>query len=100
METYATSIIDESMQMDDDGTYYGTILASRHGLGDNAFVVRAVHRNSSTGIQENVLCSYKTLSNGDIRVYVDEPVSLRVTLGRGDSVIASIAGEGEEHADT
>lgn len=100
METYATSIIDESMQMDDDGTYYGTILASRHGLGDNAFVVRAVRRNSSTGIQENVLCSYKTLSNGDIRVYVDEPVSLRVTLGRGDSVSASIAGEGEEYADT
>lgn len=100
METYATSIIDESMQMDDDGTYYGTILASRHGLGDNAFVVRAVRRNSSTGIQENVLCSYKTLSNGDIRVYVDEPVSLRVTLCRGDSVTASIVGEGEEHADT
>lgn len=99
METYATSIIDESMQMDDDGTYYGTILASRHGLGDNAFVVRAVRRNSSTGIQENVLCSYKTLSNGDIRVYVDEPVSLRVTLGRGDSVAASIAGEDEEYAD-
>lgn len=99
MNTYATSINAESMEMDDDGTYFGTILATRHKLGENAFVVRAIRRNSSTGIQENVLCSYKTLANGDVRVYVDEPVSLRITLGRGDSVTASTMGEDEEYAD-
>lgn len=47
MDTYATSISAESMQMDDDGTYYGTILASRHNLGDSAFVVRAVRKDNS-----------------------------------------------------
>lgn len=99
MDTFATSISDESMQMDDDGTYYGTVLASRHGLGDNVFVVRAVHRDNTAGTLENVLCSYKTLSNGDIRIYVDEPISLRVTLGRGNPILTSIAGEGETYAD-
>ena len=99
MNTFATSISDESMQMDDDGTYYGTVLASRHGLGENVFVVRAVHRDNTEGTQENVLCSYKTLSNGDIRIYVDEPVSLRVTLGQGNPPLTLTAEEGEEYAD-
>lgn len=44
--------------------------------------MRAVHRNSDLEL-DNVLCAYKVLSTGDIRIYVDEPVSLRVTVGRG-----------------
>lgn len=99
MDTYATSISAESMQMDDDGTYYGTILASRHNLGDSAFVVRAVRKDNSDLSQNNVLCFYKTLSNGDVRVYVDEPVSLRVTIGKGVPVTVTTTEEGEEYAD-
>lgn len=89
METYATSVAASAMVQDEDGTYYGTVLASKHNLGENAFVVRAVRRDTTAQTEENVLCSYKTLTNGDIRIYADEPTSIRVTLGRGNPVNAS-----------
>ena len=99
MDTYATSIAADSMMVDEDGMYYGTVLASRHKLGESAFVVRAVYKDNSDLSQNNVLCAYKTLSNGDIRVYVNEPVSLRVTIGRGIPITTTTTGEDEEHAD-
>lgn len=99
MDTYATSIAASSMMVDDDGMYYGTVLASKHGLGENAFIVRAVHKDNTDLSQNNVLCAYETLSNGDIRVYADEPISLRITIGRGNPITTAIAGEGEEYAD-
>lgn len=99
MEIYSTSISASSMMVDDDGMYYGTILASRHGMGTNAFVVRAVHKNNNTEL-ENVLCAYKTEANGDIKIYADEPVSIRVTIGQGVPLTSlSIAGEGEDYED-
>lgn len=96
---FATSIMGSTMQMDDDGKYYGTVLASRHGMGENAYVARAVHKDGTDSSLDNVLCAYKTLSNGDIRVYVDEPVSLRVTICRGNPTTVTTAGEVEEYAD-
>lgn len=99
MDTYATSISDSSMIRGDDGVYYDTIPASRHGMGTNAFVVRAVYKNADTEL-ENVLCAYKTLANGDIIVYADEPVSIRITIGRGIPITtSSMMGEEEDDAD-
>lgn len=99
MDTYATSITDTSMILQDDGTWCGTILAEKHGLGDSAFIIRAVRRNAD-GKYENVLCSYQTDSVGNISIYTDEAVTLRVTIGRGIPKKAnSIMGEDEEYAD-
>nr|DAU64758.1 MAG TPA: hypothetical protein [Bacteriophage sp.] len=100
MDIYAATITDESMMYDEDNKmYYGTILATDHGFGVNAFVVRAVHRDSQLAL-ENILCSYKVLSNGDVRIYVDEPISLRVTIGRGVPVSRStLLEEGDNYAD-
>jgi hypothetical protein len=100
MDIVAVTISSSSMQLETEtGLYYGTILAEQHNFGVNAFVVRAVYRNSNLEL-DNVLCSYKVLPTGDIRIYVDEPVSLRITVGRGVPVETnSILGEGEENAD-
>lgn len=100
MDTYATSISGSSMMRGDDGVYYGTIPASKHNMGTNAFVVRAVYKNADTEL-ENVLCAYKTQSNGDIIIYADEPVSIRVTIGRGIPLASSsMTGEGEDYEDS
>lgn len=100
METYATSIAASSMILGEDGLYYGTIPASKHGCGDMAFIVRAVHRDTTAQTQQNVLCAYETLSNGDIVVYMHEPVSIRVTIGRGNPILTSSSTlEVEEYAD-
>lgn len=100
MDIVAVTITSGSMTLDTEtGLYYGTILAEQHNFGANAFIVRAVHRNSDLEL-DNVLCAYKVLSTGDIRIYVDEPVSLRVTVGRGVPVTTNgITGEGDEFAD-
>lgn len=100
MNTYATSITDTSMILQDDGTWCGTILAEKHGLGSSAFVVRAVRRNADSNF-ENLLCSYETDGVGNINIYTSEPTSLRVTIGQGIPVTTnSIMGEGEENADS
>lgn len=100
MDIVAVTINSGSMQLDTaTGQYYGTILAEQHNFGTNAFVVRAVHRNADLEL-DNVLCAYKVLSNGDIRIFADEPTSLRVTVGRGVPVASTtILGEGEDYAD-
>ena len=99
MDMYGTSILGSAMLRADDGTYYGTIAATKHQCGDNAFVSRAVRKNED-GIWENVLFTYETATSGDITVRVDEPVSLRITIERGRPTGTSgTTGEEEEYAD-
>ena len=94
MDIYATSISSGSMILGTDGLYYGTVLATKHGLGTDVFVVRAVHRDDDLNM-ENVLCAYKVESNGDVKVFVDEPTSIRVTIGKC-SMLASTSGTSGE----
>lgn len=99
MDTFATSINSTAMVRGDDGVYYGMVPASRHNMGTNAFVVRAVYKNDNIEM-DNILCAYETKSNGDILIFADEPVSIRVTIGRGVPLTSSSAmGEGEDYAD-
>lgn len=99
MDIYSTSITASSMIRADDGTYYGTVLASKHGLGSDVFVARAVHRKDDLQV-ENVLCSYEVTTAGDVNIYVDEPTSIRVTIAKSTpSASNGIMGEGGEYAD-
>lgn len=98
MEIVATSIASTSMQLGEDGLYYGTIPESTHGFGTDVFVVRALHRDSNM-VQGNVLCAYEVQSNGDVKIFASEPTSIRVTLGKGTPSTYGLFEEGEEYAD-
>lgn len=98
MEIFSTSVAAASMILGDDGLYYGTVLATKHNLGTDVFVARAVHRNADM-TQDNVLCSYKVETNGDVKIFVEEPTTIRLTLAKGTASTNSILGEGDEYAD-
>lgn len=98
MEIYSTSVAASSMQLGDDGLYYGTILASRHNLGTDVFVARAVHRDTNM-IQDNVLCAYEIDTDGNVKIFAHEPTSIRITLAKGTASVTNALGEEEEYAD-
>lgn len=98
MEIFSTSVAAASMMLGDDGLYYGTVLATKHNLGTDVFVARAVHRNTDM-TQDNVLCSYTVETNGDVKIFATEPTTIRLTLAKGTAPTSNTLGEGEEYAD-
>lgn len=101
MDIVSANISASSMQYDEtEKLFYGTVLASEHGFGMNAFVVRAVYRDDELCVN-NVLCAYRVETNGDLKVFVDERMSLRLTIGRGVPVTpTNTLEDGDEYADT
>lgn len=96
---FATSIDGDAMQLGDDGRYFEIIRATRHGMGANAYVSRAVYKDPESSSLDNVLYAYETLTGGDIKIYTDIPVSLRLTICRGNPVTATLFGEDDDYAD-
>lgn len=98
MNIYSTSVSGASMILGNDGLWYGMIAATKHGLGTDVYIVKAVHKDDTDISLENVLCAYKVDSSGNVYIFVDEPVSIRVTLAN-TSVSNSALGEGDDYAD-
>lgn len=65
--------------IESDDCYVGTILATTHGLG-TVLHVDKMQINSGNNEYENVVESYKVLSNGDVEIYVNEPGTYRIGL--------------------
>lgn len=72
---FATS----SFTLQEDGRYAATITADTHGLGTAYSVTRALRRTDNS-TWENMIPSYEILSNGDFKLYVDEPGTCKVYL--------------------
>lgn len=79
MNTANIGVTKESFILGDDGRYVSTILAETHALGTNVFVAKATHRGDDLTF-ENVLISYMVDINGDIKIFADEPISMRLTI--------------------
>lgn len=81
MKTYAGSIAPSNFILGDDGLYVGTVLATTHQLGTSVYVEKLIHRNDDA-TQENIIAPYKVELNGDVKIYVTEPTSIRYTLAQ------------------
>lgn len=79
MKEYVTSVSPANYIRRDDGIYVATILGTTHGLGTAVHVTKSVHRNTDLTL-ENVLFSYKVETNGDVKIFTDEPTLIRVTI--------------------
>lgn len=63
----------------DDGKYVATVLATTHQLGNAVHLTKVVHLNDDYTL-ENAICAYRVETNGDLKVIVDEPTTLRITI--------------------
>ena len=79
MTTATVGVSTSSYILGDDGRYVATVLAETHTLGANVFIAKALHRNDDLTF-ENVILSYYVDIEGNIKIYADEPISLRLTL--------------------
>lgn len=76
---YPKSFTVNSFILQPDGRYMATILADTHGLGVNYHVTKMIRRDADLNWQ-NMVATYRILSNGDFEYYVDEPCVCKVYL--------------------
>lgn len=76
---YYKSFTSNDFILQSDGKYKAVILASTHGL-DIYYRVSKIVRRDNNSNWENVITSYKILSNGDFVLYADEPGIYEITL--------------------
>lgn len=76
---YPKSFTANNFILQEDGRYMATILAATHGLGTNYHVTKMIRRDDDLNWQ-NMLATYRILSNGDFEYYVSEPCVCKVYL--------------------
>lgn len=76
---YIKTLTANDFILSSDGIYVATILATTHELG-NVFHVDKFQKRNDNYEFENVIESYKILSNGDIEIYSEEPGIYRMIL--------------------
>lgn len=62
-----------------EGIYVATILASTHQLG-SVFHLEKALRLDADGTWDNILVSYEITSEGDFKLYTEEPMIVRTIL--------------------
>jgi len=61
------------------GVWVATILATTHQMGAGVTLCKMLRRDSN-GDYHNAVQSFTVESNGDIRIYADEPGIYRITI--------------------
>lgn len=79
MAVYPKSFMVSSFTLQSDGRYMASIPATTHGLGTDYHVTKTLRRDADMNWQ-NMIPTYRILTNGDLEYYVDEPCVCKIYL--------------------
>ncbi len=76
---YPRSFTTNNFLPQSDGRFMASLPATTHGLGVNYHVAKMIRRDADNNWQ-NMIGTYRILTNGDFEFYVDEPCVCKIYL--------------------